>query len=263
MIDFLEVLAWNAKNTVGQGYYEFSTPTSAPPISLKTAVITSSSNAVIAEIKAASPSAGTIRENIKADKIAEDMERGGAAGISVITEPKNFSGSLKYLKQVREAVKLPILMKDIIISPLQLDAASNVGANAVLLIQALFDRKHCECNLQEMIKKAHSKNLEILLETHNEKEFQVAVKSDADLIGVNNRNLETLEVDLNVTKHILEKNSAGSKLVVSESGINTPADLRFLRDCGANAFLIGSAIMRAENVEKRVTEFVNGKDVES
>jgi indole-3-glycerol phosphate synthase len=83
------------------------------------------------------------------------------------------------------------------------------------------------------------------------------------LIGINNRNLTTLEVDLNVTKHILGKNSAGNKLVVSESGINTPADLCFLRDCGAHAFLIGSAIMRAEDIEKRVKDFVSVKDAES
>jgi indole-3-glycerol phosphate synthase len=154
-------------------------------------------------------------------------------------------------------VKLPILMKDIILSPAQLDAASKLGANAALLIEALFDRGYCECDLDDMIATAHSKGLEVLLETHTEAEFRSAVSTHADLIGINNRNLATLKVDLNVTKRILERNNAEGKLIVSESGINTPNDLRFLRECGAHAFLIGSAVMLADNVEEKVKEFVS------
>jgi indole-3-glycerol phosphate synthase len=101
--------------------------------------------------------------------------------------------------------------------------------------------------------------LEVLLETHNEAEFQSAVKTDADLIGINNRNLSTFKVDLNVTKKILEKNDSNDKLVVSESGIGTVADILFLRGSGACAFLVGSAIMSASNVEEKVREFVNAK----
>jgi indole-3-glycerol phosphate synthase len=107
-----------------------------------------------------------------------------------------------------------------------------------------------------MITKAHSNKLEVLLETHTENEFRLAIDSDADLIGINNRNLGTLKVDLNVTKEILEKNDHDGKIVVSESGIRTIADLRFLRECGADAFLIGSAVMLADNVEEKVKEFV-------
>ena len=101
--------------------------------------------------------------------------------------------------------------------------------------------------------------LEVLLETHTETEFCSAVKTGADLIGINNRNLGTLKVDLNVTKQILSKNDSKGKLVISESGINTPADIRFLRESGARAFLIGSAIMSADNIEEKVKEFVNAK----
>jgi len=107
-----------------------------------------------------------------------------------------------------------------------------------------------------MTAQAQSKNLEVLLETHNEDEFQSAVNSNADLIGINNRNLGTLKVDLEVTKRILEKNDAHGKIVVSESGIKTLTDLRFLHECGAHAFLIGSAIMMAGSIEKKVKEFV-------
>jgi indole-3-glycerol phosphate synthase len=175
----------------------------------------------------------------------------------VLTEPKHFNGSLQNLGKVRQAVNLPILMKDIIISPLQLATASRMGANAVLLIQALFDRGYGQQRLAQMIADAHARNLEVLLETHNTNEFRRAIGSEADLVGLNNRNLGTLKVDLNVTKRILKRNPSNDKIVVTESGICTPADLRFLRDCGAQAFLIGSAIMLADDVEAKVREFVN------
>jgi indole-3-glycerol phosphate synthase len=257
MADFLDVLALDAKETIHKGYYEVPTRIRTAPISLKKAIMTSKNAPVITEIKAGSPSAGVIRKNLKAAELARAMEKGGAAGISVLTEPTHFQGSLNSLAEARKTVKLPVLMKDIILSPVQVEAASKVGANAVLLIQALFDRGHCECSLKEMITEAHSKNLEVLLETHNEDEFRLAVDTDADLVGINNRDLRTLiRVDLDVTRRILENNDAEGKIIVSESGINTPADLRFLRACGAHAFLIGSAIMRVGNVEEKVKEFV-------
>jgi indole-3-glycerol phosphate synthase len=150
-------------------------------------------------------------------------------------------------------------MKDIILSPLQIQTASKMGANAVLLIKALFDRGYCERSLDEMIAGAHLLGLEVLLETHTESEFQSAIKTGADLIGINNRNLGTLKVDLNVTKQILAKTNPKDKVVVSESGISTPADIRFLRESGACVFLIGSAIMSSDNIEEKVSEFVNTK----
>jgi len=256
MADFLDVLARDAKETINSGYYEALKETATSHISLKKAILETKNAPVITEIKAASPSAGTIRKNVEASKIAESMEKGGAVGISVLTEPKHFKGSLRSLVETRKAVKLPILMKDIVISAVQLEAASKVGANAALLIEALFDRGYCECNIHEMIARAHSKGLEVLLETHTAKEFRSAVRTHADLVGINNRNLATLKVDLNVTKRILERNNAEGKIIVSESGINTPADLSFLCKCGAHAFLIGSAIMLTDNVEEKVKEFV-------
>ena len=256
MADFLDLLARDAKKTINKGYYEVSTQISTPSISLKKAILESKHAPIITEIKAASPSLGTIRKNFNPEEVARAMENGGAVGISVLTEPKHFKGSLSSLTKVQKAVKLPILMKDIIISPTQLKTASKIGANAVLLIEALFKRKYCECDIHEMIALAQSKNLEVLLETHNKDEFRSAIKSNANLIGINNRDLRTLKVDLGVTKRILEKNDAHEKIVVSESGIKTLTDLRFLHECGAHAFLIGSAIMMADNIEKKVKEFV-------
>jgi indole-3-glycerol phosphate synthase len=257
MADFLDTLAQSAKETIKSGYYEALKETVTSHISLKKAILEAKNAPVITEIKAASPSAGIIRKNVEARSIAESMEKGGAVGLSVLTEPKHFKGSLRSLVEAQRTVKLPILMKDIIISPVQLDAASKAGANVALLIKALFDRGYCECNIHNMIAAAHSKGLEVLLETHTAEEFRSAVRTHADLVGINNRDLATLTVDLNVTKRILERNNAEGKIVVSESGIDTPADVRFLRECGAHAFLIGSAVMLSDNVEEKVKEFVS------
>jgi indole-3-glycerol phosphate synthase len=259
MPDFLDKLAVDAEETVNQGYYEVSTEGTFSQVSLKTAIIENKQNSVITEIKAASPSRGTIRKSFDPQEVAVAMKKGGATGISVLIEPKHFNGSLSYLTQVRDAVELPILMKDIIIDPTQLEAASRIGANVVLLIEALFERGYCELGLEEMIAEAHRRNLEVLLETHNEIEFKSAIETDADLVGINNRDLRTLEVDIHITERVLKEFDSHGKVVVSESGVMAPADIIFLRGCGAQAFLIGSAIMMAGNIEKTVKEFVTAQ----
>lgn len=256
MPDYLDKLALDAKETVRDGYYQSLNPVSVSPISLRKAITETRKNAVITELKTASPSKGTIKTDFDVKDIVRSMQKGGAIGISVLTEPKHFNGSLRYLTKVRETVKLPILMKDITIDPIQLEAASRIGANAVLLITALFNRRYCKISLDEMITQAHSKNLEVLLETRNENEFKQATKTDADLIGINNRDLRTLKIDLHTTKKILKNHTNKNRVVVSESGIMSPADLLFLRKCGAQAFLIGSSIMMANNVEQKVKEYV-------
>lgn len=256
MSDFLDTLAMDATKTIDSGYYRTSVSAKQPRISLKKAILECKANPVITEIKAASPSLGTIRDSINPKEIAKTMEKAGAVGISVLTEPKHFNGSLQALMEAREAVKLPLLMKDIIIVADQIDVASQIGANAVLLIEALFDKGCCEMSVDKTIAFAHSKGLEVLLETHTADEFKLALETDADLVGINNRNLATLKIDLNTTKEILEKHSKRSKTIISESGIKTKADLQFLRSCGADAFLIGSSIMLTDNVEEKVKEFV-------
>ena len=257
MTDFIDTLAMDAVGTIDSGYYRNFNAIDQSKISLKQAIQNCQKNAVITEIKAASPSAGTIRENIDSCAIAQAMQRGGAVGISVLTEPKHFNGSLFRLSQVRAAVELPILMKDIIIVADQIEVAAQIGANAVLLIAALFDRRCCEMDVDKMIAFAHGRGLEVLLETHTETEFNSALKTDADLIGINNRNLATLKIDLNTTKEILQKHGKFDKIIVSESGIKTKADLQFLRGCGADAFLVGSSIMLTDDIELKVKEFVD------
>ena len=256
MTDFLDRLARDAAETIDGGYYEDLRQPSGVHTSLKETILKCTCSPVITEIKACSPSKGTIRTHFEPGEIALAMERGGAVGVSVLTEPRSFKGSIVALVETRKRVKIPVLMKDIIISPKQLYAASKAGANAVLLILALFDRGYCECGVEEMIAKAHLKGLEVLLEAHSENEFHNAVRSSADLVGINNRNLGTLQIDLNVTKNILEKSETYGKTIISESGIESALDIRFLRECGANAFLVGSAIMKADDVESKVRELV-------
>ena len=256
MSDFLDTLAMDATKTIDSGYYQTKVSIEQPKISLKKAILECKANPVITEIKASSPSLGTIRTQVNPKEIAQAMEKGGAVGISVLTEPKHFHGSLSTLIQAREATKLPIIMKDIILVADQIEAAAQIGANAVLLIQALFDKGCSEMSVDKTIAFAHSRGLEVLLETHTEGEFRFAVETEADLVGINNRNLGTLKIDLNTTKEILKNNNGCGKVIVSESGIKTPKDLRFLRECGAKAFLIGSSIMLTENIEEKVKEFV-------
>ncbi len=256
MADFLGILARDAEETILEGYYEVATNIETPVLSLKDRILKCTRAPVIAEIKFASPSSGTIRSNVNVGDIAAAMKNGGAVGISILTEPKHFKGSLHSFIEVRRQVQLPLLMKDIIIHPIQLEAASKIGANTVLLIMSLFKQGYTKCGVKDMIGFAHSKKLEVLLETHTKDEFLSALKTEADLIGVNNRDLNTLRVDLKVTQRILSEIRVEGRVVVSESGIQTPADIRFLHRCGAHAFLVGTALMSTDRVEGKVKELV-------
>jgi indole-3-glycerol phosphate synthase len=257
MPSFLEVLAKEAEERTASNYYKiFKFKASIAPISLKKAILNYKNTAIIAEIKKCSPSTGDLTKKINVKKVALEMEAGGAVGISVLTEPKRFKGSLKDLIDARSQVKIPILMKDIIVSFTQIEAAYKTGANAVLLIKSLFDKGFCKINLEETIEYAHSLNLEVLLETHTIEEFDSAIKTKADLIGINNRNLETLEVDLNVSKKILsEKINFNNKVIVIESGVKSSSDIQILHEYNVHAFLIGSSIISSKNIREKVKEY--------
>jgi indole-3-glycerol phosphate synthase len=257
MFDFLDTLAKDALETVESGYYEKIDSTSSyEPRSLKQALRDADGNPIIAEVKAASPSAGYIRRRMNPIKLAGSMIGAGAAGLSVLTEPKHFKGSISYVKEINNIYNCPVLMKDFILSDVQLNAAKRIGASAVLLISTLFFRGYGELELSEMIKQAHLLGLEVLLETHSLKEYNNGLTTDADLIGINNRDLTTLKTNLNVTEMILRNADRTDKLVVSESGIKSASDIRFLRECGADAFLVGSSIMASQNPKSKVRELV-------
>ncbi len=259
MADFLDSLARDAQVTCKSGYYEAmpeKTEAKHTGASLRESVERRTGNAIIAEIKRASPSKGTIRNGVDIRGVASAMERGGAAGISVLTEPRHFSGSLTDLVLARKSVSLPLLMKDIVVEGSQVEAASSLGADAVLLIKTVFDRGYADRSLGAMIDHVHSLEMEALLEVHTDGEFRDAMALDPDLVGINNRDLKTLKVDLHTTESILAGHKGCAAVVLSESGISTKADILFLRCAGARAFLVGTSVMLAGDVEAKVRELV-------
>jgi len=158
---------------------------------------------LITEIKFSSPSLGKIRTKSDPVSIARKMVAGGAKALSVLTQPNLFNGSPEYFMQVRKNVDIPMLMKDIIIDKTQIDAADKMGADYFLLIQSLFDQNYLK-EIDEFVAYGQKKGLKVLVEAHTKTEFENALKTKADLIGINNRNLDTLDLDINATKNILE-----------------------------------------------------------
>ncbi|MFQ5573096.1 MAG: indole-3-glycerol-phosphate synthase, partial [Nitrosopumilaceae archaeon] len=203
---------------------------------------------LITEIKFSSPSLGKIRTLSDPVSIATAMISGGAKALSVLTQPNLFNGSPDYFMKVRRVVKVPMLMKDIIIEKIQIDAAKKMGADYMLLIQSLFDQNYLK-EIEEFISYGHKKGLNVLLEAHTKSEFENALKTNADLIGINNRNLDTLELNLDTTKNILD-GFEKTRPILSESGIESPEHIQFLKKHGADAFLVGSSLMKRENIEE-------------
>ncbi len=256
MADLLDTLAHDAQATVRDGYYATAVGQHPPPRRLTDAIQACSHAAIIAEIKWASPSRGRIRDDGGVEGIAWQLQQGGAVAISVLTEPKHFHGSLRAFRRVRAEVDLPLLMKDILLTYVQVDAAAAIGADAILLIAALFARGYGEGDVEDLIDYAHAQGLQVLLEAHTASEFAAALATEADAVGINNRDLRTFTVDLNTTPRLLQRASPAGKVVVSESGIQTAADIRFLHASGAHAFLVGSAIMDVDDMESKVRELV-------
>lgn len=249
----LESLVHGAEESIRDGYYKVK-PRRFVHRSLQQAIKNSQHIPVVAEIKFASPVVGRIRDDGDVRSIAQAMERGGASGISVLTEPKYFKGNLLYLSRAKESVKLPILMKDIIIDPVQIEAGRAAGADAVLLISSVFDERYAKRDLRKMIEHAHALGLEVLLETHSASEFKNALATKADIIGINNRDLKSLQVSVETSVSLLRRYKH-SKTVICESGLTSPREVRNLRSFGANGFLIGSSIMKSNDIESAVKSF--------
>jgi len=196
--------------------------------------------AFICEIKKASPSKGLIAQKFPYLKIAREYEKGGAAAISVLTEPFYFQGSSRYLQEVSKTVSLPLLRKDFIVDPYQIYEAKCLGASAILLICAILSQKQ----LEEYFKLADQLGLSVVTEAHDEREIDMALSAGVRIIGVNNRDLKTFQVDLENSIR-LRKKVPPEILFVSESGIRDADDIRVLRDHGVNAVLLGETLMRA------------------
>jgi indole-3-glycerol phosphate synthase len=262
--NFIFTLARSAAQNIADGYYrDLGKEKPRKPVhrSLKDSIASSKLTPLLAEIKFTSPAEGKLRPRGDVKKIARAYERGGVSGISVLTEPKHFEGDIRYLPLVKKSVKVPVLMKDIIIDPVQIDAAADMGADAVLFIAAIFMNRLSNASLEEMFSKARSRGLEVLFEVHTENEFMFSLDSEADVVGINNRDLDTLEVSLDTTKNLLAQSRARreqlemmgkDKPVISESGISTRREIEELTTLGADGFLVGSAFMKSPDLEAMV-----------
>jgi indole-3-glycerol phosphate synthase len=210
---------------------------------------------LIAEHKRRSPSAGTIREGLSCADVVSAYERGGAAALSVLTEEAHFGGSLADLREARAASELPVLRKDFTIDPYQLYEAKAAGADAVLLVVGAMSQDE----LAALYREAHALDLDAIVEIHDEEELDAALEVDADVLGINNRNLEDFSVDIQRTFDLLHDVPAG-KVVVSESGIHTRDQIDELEQVGVDAVLIGEALMRAPDAEEAVRQLTRPED---
>ena len=253
--NILRKLVNNSQMAIDDGVYEVDANLDKSNKDFIQIIKNSGHAPLLTEVKFSSPSLGKIRTVADPVSIASQMIAGGSKALSVLTQPHLFNGSPEYFMKVRQAVDVPMLMKDIMIDKVQIDAAKKIGADFMLVIQSLFDQKYLK-EIDEFISYGHKQGLQILLEVHTKQEFENALKTEADLIGINNRNLDTLEIDLKTTETILSGIDK-SRPILSESGIDTPEDIQYLKKCGADAFLIGSSIMKSDNIEEQVRKLVN------
>ena len=257
LVDYVASLAEKAGARVGRGYYDNVQTGKCSSRTLVETIQRHERTPVITEIKFASPSAGKIREVQDPFKIAMEMLKGGACAISVLTDPDDFQGDLDTLANLSQAVDVPLIMKDIIVSPIQVRAAARAGARAVVLISELFSKGLTHEPLGTLVREANQLGVEVLLEANSPLEFGKLREHQPDLYGINNRNLSTFKLNLSTTERVLAMNDHSDRPVVSESGIEYPRDIVRLKKAGANAFLVGTSIMRASNIESKVRELVN------
>jgi indole-3-glycerol phosphate synthase len=206
---------------------------------------------LIAEVKRASPSRGILCPDFDPVALATGYAQGGAAAISVLTEENYFGGSLDHLDAIREAVKLPLLRKDFIFNPYQIYETAACGADALLLIVAILSQEQ----LSQFLSLSHSLGLKCLVEIHNESEANRALAGGAEIIGINNRDLRTFEVDINTSRRLRPLMPRG-QIVVSESGIRSREDIKKLKLWGINAVLIGEALVTAGDIPAKIRELL-------
>jgi len=210
------------------------------------------SPAVIAELKKASPSKGLIRPDFAPEQLAPALENAGASALSVLTEPDYFQGSPEYLQAVRPLVQLPLLRKDFISEPYQIYEAAVWGADAFLLIAAVLD----SAEYADLYALGRECGLQILTEVHTMPELEMVLKEGAQVVGMNARNLKTFEVDLELTRRMMQEIPA-EYIRVAESGIRNPEDIKGLQQAGADAFLIGETLMRTPEPAETLKQLLN------
>lgn len=212
--------------------------------------------ALIAEVKKASPSKGIIRNDFDPPSLAIAYQEGGATCLSVLTDMNHFSGKDEYIADIKELCPLPILRKDFIFDPYQVYESRAIGADAILLIQAILSVGQVKL----LSKLAKDLGMDVLLEVHNQKEVEQALETEVELVGINNRNLKTFETSLENTITLAPKLRKRKKIVVCESGINTAADIQKIKkEAKTYSFLVGEALMRQRDVETATLNLLRGK----
>lgn len=217
----------------------------------RSAVREKNTMSIIAEMKRASPSKGLINADVDPVKQAGTYAENGASAISVLTDTPFFKGTMDDLRAVRAAVDVPILCKDFMIDPIQIDRAQAAGANIILLIAAVLD----DAELRHMYEYARARDLEVLCEVHDEAEMERVLRAGAEIIGINNRNLKTFEVDLDTTARLARFVTDPDTILVSESGIETAEDVALVAEAGARVILVGETLMRAAAVGETMQSF--------
>ena len=206
---------------------------------------------LIAEVKKASPSKGVLSPNLDPVVLGKSYAESGAAAISVLTEVNHFQGSLEYMSVIKEKVDIPILRKDFIFDEYQIYESAAFGADALLLIASILSQEQ----LSVLLQLSHRLGMDCLVEVHNEIELEQAIRSKTKIIGINNRNLNTFEIDINTTRRLIPLVPIGTS-VVSESGIKTREDIITMMECGVNAVLIGEALVTAESIPDKIKELM-------
>jgi len=207
---------------------------------------------LIAEVKQASPSRGMLSPNFNPIELARTYAEGGAAAISVLTEANYFMGNIEYLAAIKEVVGLPLLRKDFVFDPYQVYESRAYGADALLLIASILSQEQ----LKELILLSHSLGLKCLVEVHNKGEVERAILSEAEIIGINNRDLNTFSIDINMTQR-LRPLIPQERIVVSESGIKSKRDIEKLRKWGVDAVLVGEALVTAGDIRAKMKELLS------
>jgi len=206
---------------------------------------------LIAEIKKASPSKGILRGDFNLLKIALTYQANGASAISVLTDERFFEGKLEYVRKIKESISLPVLRKDFVIDEYQIYESVAAGADAVLLIAELLS----DDEMVKLYNVAASFGLDVMIEAHNEEDVAKALKTEAGIIGINNRDLHTFKTDLGVTQRLI-RHIPQNKIKVSESGIKSYEDVMFLKSLGVNAVLIGEAFMESDDIAAKIREIM-------
>jgi indole-3-glycerol phosphate synthase len=250
----LKRLTDNSFKAIEDGAYDSKYSFTHDALNLKKAILSCPRAPLITEVKFASPSLGKIRRYSSPTEIAEIMASAGATALSVLTQPYLFEGSIEYLASIRKRVSIPLLMKYIFVSKIQIDAGKKAGADCILLIKSVFEQDLAEESIESLEQYAIKNGLNVLVEVHSESEFEDSLRSRRALIGINNRDLDSLKVDIANTERLLSKFDKGKSTIVTESGVSKAADIQYLRGVGADAFLVGTSIMEAGDIASKVKE---------